>query len=141
MATSTNTCQLGTKLTIRQVVAASRDVKLLELPEGQRRQVVFCRETLDQLNSDEKPVYGVSTGFGHLENQWIPREKQSLLQVNLIRSHAIGTGDEVPQEITRVALILLANSLAKGHSGIRIETLDRIILYLHNDIIPITYTI
>ena len=101
--------------------------------------VVRCREALEHLLSEERPIYGVSTGFGQLANKWIDRNHLGQLQVNLIRSHAAGMGDVVPKEITKTAMKLLANSLAKGRSGIRRQTLELLISMIQKDIVPVSY--
>ncbi|MHA2502567.1 MAG: HAL/PAL/TAL family ammonia-lyase [Candidatus Kariarchaeaceae archaeon] len=132
---------LGEPLSIGDFYRSSQFPETITLTDGTKMRIRKCREVLDHINSDEKPVYGVSTGFGHLENKWIPTEKQAQLQLNLIRSHAIGTGQIVPSLITQRAMILLANSLAKGHSGIELATVERIILYIQKGIIPVSYSI
>ena len=139
MSENANPLFLGSYMTILDLFSY-RDRSLL-LSEDQKQIIQRCREILNEINGREEPVYGVSTGFGHLENKWIPPSKQGQLQINLIRSHAIGTGEEVPSEIVKMAMILLANSLSKGHSGIRLETLERIIFYIKHDIIPVSYSI
>jgi len=140
-STNTESILLGEDLTIGEIWQASQHPERIDLGNSQIQRIKTCRSTLDRINKKEEPVYGVSTGFGHLENKWIPPEKQSQLQINLLRSHAIATGDQIPEKITHIAMILLANSLAKGHSGIRLSTLKRIIFFIKHQIIPITYTI
>ncbi len=98
-----------------------------------------CRHSLDHLIGEERPIYGVSTGFGQLANRWIDRDKLGQLQVNLIRSHAAGMGEVIPREITKTAMKLLANSLAKGHSGIRRQTLQLLVDLIRHDIVPVSY--
>ncbi len=101
--------------------------------------VTRCRTMLEEEIEKEKPIYGVSTGFGQLANTWIEKERLEELQINLIRSHAAGMGNPIPKEITRTAMILLANSLAKGHSGIRMQTLELLKELINFNAVPITY--
>ncbi len=101
--------------------------------------VELCRRSLDHLIGEERPIYGVSTGFGQLANRWIDRDKLGQLQVNLIRSHAAGMGEVIPREVTKTAMKLLANSLAKGHSGIRRRTLQLLVDLIRKDIVPVSY--
>ena len=81
-------------------------------------------------------VYGINTGFGALVKETISREDLELLQLNLIRSHATAVGDLMPKELVRSMMCVRANSLAKGHSGVRIECVNQIIEFLNLDIIP-----
>ena len=84
-------------------------------------------------------IYGVNTGFGDLHNIKIEHKKLSDLQLNLIRSHACGTGKKINAEIVKLMLLLKIISLSKGNSGIRIETINRIIFLFNNDLLPIVY--
>lgn len=100
-----------------------------------------CRLVLEERLSENIPLYGINTGFGFLANESIEEDELGKLQINLVRSHAAGLGDEVSIEVTRTAMILLVNSLAKGYSGIRVETLKLLIDLINRDIIPVTYQI
>lgn len=91
------------------------------------------------LNND-KPIYGINTGFGSLCNVIISDENLSKLQENLVKSHACGTGDEVPHEIVKLMLLLKIQSLSYGHSGVQLQTVNRLIDFYNNDILPIIYT-
>ncbi len=100
-----------------------------------------CRLVLEERLSENTPLYGINTGFGFLANESIEEDELGQLQVNLVRSHAAGLGEEVSIEVTRTAMMLLVNSLAKGYSGIRVETLKLLIELINRDIIPVTYQI
>lgn len=89
-----------------------------------------------KLNSKE-PFYGINTGFGILANQRIDDKNLKLLQENLIYSHAVGIGDPFPSHLSKLIMLLRANVLAKGYSGIRPETLDLLVSMINNDIVPI----
>lgn len=83
------------------------------------------------------PVYGVNTGFGKLANQHVARDDLALLQLKLLRSHAVGVGEPLPHRVVRLVLLLKAASLARGHSGVREEVVD-LLLALHNaGIVPV----
>lgn len=113
----------------------------LELSEESRERVLGCRAYLDKrIAENRSPIYGVTTGFGSLCNHSISMEDLGVLQRNLVMSHACGTGDEVPAEIVRLMLFLKIQSLAYGHSGIRIETIRRLIDFYNNEIYPVIYT-
>jgi len=112
----------------------------LELSEEARANIVKCRTYLnDKLKSNERPIYGINTGFGSLCNVKISNENLSKLQENLVKSHACGTGEEVPQEIVKIMLLLKIQSLSYGHSGVQLETVERLIDFYNNDIVPVIY--
>lgn len=112
----------------------------LALSEDARHRVTACREYLEaRIKSQEEPVYGVNTGFGSLCNHSISAGDLSTLQRNLVMSHACGVGDEVPEHIVRLMLFLKIQSLAYGHSGIRIETLDRLVDFYNHGVYPVVY--
>ncbi len=83
------------------------------------------------------PVYGINTGFGPLCTTLITPDQTRKLQENLLKSHAVGLGDPIPMEISKLMLILKVHALAKGYSGIREETLDRICWHIEQDVIPV----
>ena len=84
-------------------------------------------------------IYGVNTGFGDLHNIKIQHDKLSDLQLNLIRSHACGTGKKINCEIVRLMLLLKIISLSKGNSGVRLDTINRLIFLFNNNLFPIVY--
>jgi histidine ammonia-lyase len=83
------------------------------------------------------PVYGINTGFGPLCDTRISEEDTSLLQSNILKSHSVGVGKPIPQEIAKLMLISKVHALAQGYSGIAPQTLERIIWHIDNDIIPV----
>lgn len=96
-----------------------------------------CRDYLDEkIQRSEDPIYGINTGFGSLYNITIEGNDLSALQENLVRSHACGTGDEVPPQLVRLMLLLKARSLSYGHSGITPEVIDRLLYLYNNEILP-----
>jgi len=84
-------------------------------------------------------VYGVNTGFGSLQSTRIDDAHLAELQVNLIRSHACGTGAEVDRDVVRLMLLLKATSLSQGYSGVRAETIERLLSHINEDVLPIVY--
>ena len=112
----------------------------LELSEDAVQRIVHCREYLDKkIASNTKPVYGVTTGFGSLCNVSIGRDYLAQLQINLMMSHACGTGDRVPNEIVKIMLLLKIQSLSYGYSGCKLDTVQRLVDFFNNDIYPIVY--
>lgn len=112
----------------------------LELGEKGRKAIIKCREYLDdKMEKTEGNIYGINTGFGSLYDQSISREDLAKLQVNLVRSHACGTGAIVPQAIVKTMLLFKAIGLHYGHSGVQLETVEQLIYFYNNDIIPVVY--
>lgn len=84
-----------------------------------------------------KTVYGVTTGFGILANTRISEEDTTTLQYKILQSHSVGVGEPIPQEISRLMLITKIQALSKGYSGVQLETIERILWHLEQDIIPV----
>ena len=127
-------------LTIDQVKEIMTQRVHLELSKKSEAAILKCRQYLDSKMADiGRPVYGVTTGFGSLCNITIPTEDLSQLQHNLVVSHACGTGPKVRPEIVRLMLLLKVQSLSYGHSGVQLETVQRLIDMFNNDIIPVVY--
>lgn len=112
----------------------------LALSEDAKKRIVHCREYLDRKMEDtERPIYGVTTGFGSLCNISISKENLSRLQKNLMMSHACGTGARVPSEIARLMILLKVQSLSYGHSGVQLVTVERLVDMFNNNIVPVVY--
>ena len=111
----------------------------IALSEESVAAIVKCRRYLDSKMSDPKPVYGITTGFGSLYNVTIAPEDLSQLQYNLVVSHACGAGETVRPEIVKLMLFLKAQSLSYGHSGVQLETVQRLVDMFNDDILPVVY--
>ena len=94
------------------------------------------RRVLEEILSSGTPVYGISTGFGALVSNTVAPELQRHLQVNLLRSHAAGTGSDLPQEVVRGAMAVRANGLMLGHSGVRPLVIERVAALLNGGYVP-----
>lgn len=115
--------------------------KSLALSDEAKVNIQKCRDYLDKkMASKSKPIYGINTGFGALCNVKISKENLSKLQENLVKSHSCGTGDEVPTEIVKLMLLLKIQSLSYGHSGIQLQTVERLVDFYNNDVLPVVYT-
>lgn len=115
--------------------------KKLELAQETVKKIVECRDYLDDvLKKSDAPFYGINTGFGSLYNVKISNENLTKLQENLVMSHACGTGEEVPAEIVKLMLLFKIQSLSYGHSGVQLQTVERLMDFYNNDILPIVYT-
>ncbi len=100
-----------------------------------------CREYLDKkVEGSDELFYGINTGFGYLQNVAIDKGQVEQLQYNLLMSHACGLGEEVPGEIVKLMLMLKVKSLSYGHSGVQIETVQRLIDMYVYDVLPVIYT-
>ncbi len=103
--------------------------------------ILKCRAYLDEkLNSSDELFYGINTGFGFLQNVKIEKAQLETLQQNLLLSHACGLGDEVPQEIVKLMMMLKIKSLSYGYSGIGIEVVKRLMDMYNNEVLPVIYT-
>lgn len=128
-------------LTLEQLQEIISQQKSLTLSEEARLNIQKCRDYLDKkmaINND--PIYGINTGFGSLCNVKISPENLSKLQENLVKSHACGTGEEVPNEIVKLMLLLKIQSLSYGNSGVQLATVERLIDFYNHDILPVIYT-
>lgn len=112
----------------------------LTLGKEARDKIQRCREYLDKkIASDAKPVYGINTGFGSLYNRNIPSADLERLQENLVKSHAVGMGPAIPDEIVRLMLFLKVQSLSYGYSGVQVDTVNRLIDFFNHGIYPKVY--
>jgi histidine ammonia-lyase len=115
--------------------------KKLELSEGAKKKIEACRSYLDaKIKNSDQPIYGINTGFGSLCDVKISKDKLTKLQENLVMSHACGVGERVPKQIVKLMLLLKVQSLSYGHSGVQLKTVQRLIDFYNNDILPIVYT-
>lgn len=127
---------LKEKLTIEDFIGIARGNFKIGLSDGAKKKVVVGRERLDERASKET-IYGVNTGFGALAEKSIPQSKINQLQKNLIRSHACGVGEPLEKEVVKGMMLLLVNSLAKGYSGIRLETLETLVEMFNKEVLPV----
>jgi histidine ammonia-lyase len=112
----------------------------ITLAEESRRKIIQCREYLDDKLADSAhPIYGINTGFGSLYNRDIPKDQLEKLQDNLVKSHACGTGPEVPREIVLMMLFLKAHALSSGYSGVQLATVERLIDMFNQRVLPRIY--
>jgi histidine ammonia-lyase len=126
----------GNNLTLEHIWEVSVNSKEVYLPEETKEKVEFCRKYVEKLVSEKKVVYGLTTGFGKFSSINIPIDKLEELQENLILSHATGVGKNFSVPETRAIMLLRANVLAKGNSGIKLETLQTLIEMLNSQVHP-----
>lgn len=126
----------GNTLTIAQVERVARGGDRVELATTARERMARTNSVVREIVKSGKTVYGVTTGFGKLSEIAIPKDKLAELQVNLIRSHASGVGDLMPEAEVRAMMLLRANVLAKGFSGARAELVDVLLAMLNAGLYP-----
>ncbi|ERM83702.1 histidine ammonia-lyase [Rhodonellum psychrophilum GCM71 = DSM 17998] len=107
------------------------------ISDESREKVRKSAQAVDRIVEKGRPVYGINTGFGPLCTTMISPEQTRKLQENLLKSHAVGLGEAIPIEISKLMLVLKAHALAQGFSGIQESTLDRILWHIENNIIPV----
>ncbi len=127
----------GESLTLEQVVAVARQGEAVALTAAAKERVHQSRQLVEQMVEQEAVVYGITTGFGKFADTYIDKDASGQLQRNLIVSHACGVGEPLPQEVVRAAMLLRANSLAKGFSGIRLQTIELLLQMLNQGVTPV----
>jgi len=127
----------GRSLTIDDIVQVSRRGARVKLARDARERMADSRSALEGLMSDGRTIYGVNTGVGDFVDVKIHGEDLRALQVNLLRSHACGVGDPYPREVVRALMLLRANALAKGHSGVRPELVSMLVDMLNRSVHPL----
>jgi histidine ammonia-lyase len=128
----------GRTLTLEDVgrVAEGRETQV-ELSAESCRAIDASREIVERSLSQGEPIYGVTTGFGRLSEVLIPPERRLEIQQNLIRSHSSGLGKPLPSEVSRAVILLRANSLARGNSGIRRGVVELLLDFIRHGIEPV----
>jgi histidine ammonia-lyase len=126
-------------LSIDKIKELQHHKATIQLSETAKEKVQKCRNYLDEIAQTDAVHYGINTGFGSLCDTVISKADLSTLQRNLVISHACGLGEEVPAEIVKLMLLLKIQGLSYGHSGVQLATIQRLIDFYNNDIIPVVY--
>jgi histidine ammonia-lyase len=127
----------GNQLTIADVTAVAHSHEPVELAESAKSQIEASHQWVMDIVEAGKPVYGINTGFGIFSETNISREDAVSLNRNLILSHAVGTGSELPEPAVRAAMLIRANTLASGFSGIRVRLIENLINMLNKRVTPV----
>jgi histidine ammonia-lyase len=125
------------RLTIDTTIAITSGKIKGRLNEDAVKKIRTSRQHVDTIVANNKTVYGINTGFGILANTKISEEDTATLQHKILQSHSVGVGEACPAEIAKLMLITKMHALAKGFSGVRLETLERINWHIENDVIPV----
>lgn len=126
----------GYSLTLSDVVKVARKYEKVGLTDSGKQQIMASRAIVDKVLEQEAPVYGISTGFGHFSQIFISKEQREKLQRNLILSHAAGVGANLSEDVVRAAMLLRANSLCKGYSGIKLSTVEMLLEMINRGVYP-----
>lgn len=127
----------GHTLTLESFRSVVADRELCELSDLAAERVVEARSVIETILEQDGAYYGINTGFGHLANVRIEAEQSSTLQHRLLMSHAAGVGEPLAPPVVRGMLLLRANTLARGHSGVRPELVRRLLEMLNLDLLPV----
>src|SRR5712671_258519 len=124
-------------LSTGEVIAiTSGNIKAV-LNEQAIQKIKTSQQHVQQILASNKTVYGINTGFGILSNTKISEEDTATLQHKILQSHSVGVGNPIPVEVAKLMLITKVHALAQGYSGVQLETLQRIIWHIENDIRPV----
>jgi len=128
----------GDGLTLDDVARVARDpaAHVLLADEAQAR-VAAARRAVEDWVARGQVVYGITTGFGAFKDRVIPPQDVHTLQRNIATSHAAGVGDPLPADVVRAAMLIRANTLARGHSGVRVSTLEALLAMLNRGVVPV----
>ncbi len=127
----------GQALTRAEVISVARHSTPVSLGEHAIEQIQAARTVIEKIAAEGRTIYGVTTGFGHLSTVHISQDHLVDLQHNLLRSHAAGVGEPLSKEVVRAMITLLAASLARGKSGVRVEVVQLLIALLNQHISPL----
>jgi histidine ammonia-lyase len=123
--------------TLAELEAVARGAPPQRLGDADRERIAAARAVVEAVVDSEAVVYGVTTGFGQLASVSVPPADAARLQINLLRSHAVGAGPPLDDEVVRAMLHLLAASLRRGHSGTSTELVELVVALLEHDVIPV----
>ncbi|MBS3816323.1 MAG: histidine ammonia-lyase [Candidatus Thermoplasmatota archaeon] len=127
----------GEELSIQDLHDVARNYEKVELAENCIEKIKESRGVVEEKLEGDEDIYGINTGFGDLANVKIEKEKMKALQENLVRSHASGVGDPLDEEVVRATMLLRANTLAKGYSGVRLKVIERLLELLNSEVHPV----
>ncbi|HTE64444.1 MAG TPA: histidine ammonia-lyase [Solirubrobacteraceae bacterium] len=123
--------------TLEQLETVARGAAPPPLEPADRERIAAGRAVVEEALGAGRVVYGVTTGFGQLSSVRIDAADAAQLQVNLLRSHAVGSGEPLDAEVVRGMVLLLASSLRRGHSGVRVELVELLLALLERDVVPV----
>ncbi|MFG6686080.1 histidine ammonia-lyase [Mariniflexile sp. HNIBRBA6329] len=125
------------RLTVEKVMAIAKGSLKGVLTDYSISKINESRRKVEVMANSNKPIYGINTGFGPLCDVKISPDETSLLQKNLLLTHAVGVGNPISKDLSKIMMICKVHALCKGFSGIRLEVVERIIFFIENNLIPV----
>ena len=125
------------QLTVDKVIKLAKGTLKASVTEEAKVTVNECRRKVEKMANSDKAVYGINTGFGPLCDVQITPEETSKLQENLLITHAVGVGNPIDKELSKIMMICKVHALCQGFSGIRLEVIERIVYFIENDLFPV----
>lgn len=127
-------------ISVNEVITVLKSQQPISLSQEAVQRITKCRNYLDQtLGNDFGAIYGINTGFGALCNTIIAPDQLETLQKNLLLSHACGMGEEVPTSVVKAMILLKVMGLSRGHSGVQLQTVQRLVDFYNLDMLPVVY--
>ncbi len=123
-------------LTLDKVIGISNGTIKGVLTSETKDKVIACRKKVEIMASSDKPVYGINTGFGPLCDVQITTEETNKLQENLLITHAVGVGNPIEENLSKLMMICKVHALCQGYSGIRLKVIERILFFIENNLLP-----
>lgn len=127
----------GSSLRLEDVEGVARHYVRVGLSGEAKKRIEASRRAVEKISKGVRIAYGIKTGFGELANVSIPEGEIGRLQVNLVRSHAAGVGELLSEEDVRAAMLVRANALAKGYSGVRLDVVKMLVDMLNKNVVPV----
>jgi histidine ammonia-lyase len=125
------------KLTTQKTTGLAKGIEKGILDDSAVKKIKSSHQHVQQIVESNRTVYGINTGFGILANTKISEKDTAILQHKILQSHSVGVGNAVPIEIAKTMLITKVHALAQGYSGVRLQTIERILWHIDNDVIPV----
>jgi len=125
------------QLSVDKVIAIANGELKASLTDEAKAKVNECRRKVDVMANGFNAVYGINTGFGPLCDVQITPDETSKLQENLLITHAVGVGNSIDKQLSKIMMITKVHALCQGFSGIRLEVIERIIYFIENNLLPV----
>ena len=125
------------KLTVEKVMQMAKGTLRGQLTVEAKKKVKTCRAKVEKMANGSKAVYGINTGFGPLCDTQITPEETHILQKNLLMTHAVGVGNPIDRQLSKIMMICKVHALCQGYSGIRLKVVERILFFIKNDLLPV----
>ena len=124
-------------LTVKKVIQIANGELEASLPSEAIQKVNDSHSKVEKMANGSKPIYGINTGFGPLCDTKIPPEETSKLQENLLLTHAVGVGNPMDKELSKIMMICKVHALCQGYSGVRLKLIEQILFFIENDLLPV----